>query len=131
MSTILSSIFALFIFLPLLGYLIVFAISKPITGNHRRSVGLALDATTFLLVISVHFLIMTIWESSLLWLILLILLFAGMLSAIIQWKIKGEVVLRKVFKGFWRFTFLLFFIAYVGLILFGLVERAIMAVQAS
>ncbi|WP_316568423.1 DUF3397 domain-containing protein [Neobacillus sp. YIM B06451] len=131
MSTILSSIFALFIFLPLLGYILIFSICKPLTGNHRLSVGLALDATTFLLVISVHFLIVTIWNISFLWLIFVILLSLGMASAIIQWKTKGEVVLRKVFKGFWRFTFLLFFAAYIGLILFGLVERAIHAVQAS
>ncbi|RDU38476.1 DUF3397 domain-containing protein [Neobacillus piezotolerans] len=131
MSTILSSIFALFIFLPLLGYVLVFAICKPLLGSHRRSVGLALDATTFLLVISVHFLILTIWKVSFLWLIFVVLLSVGMAAAVFQWKTKGEVVWRKVFKGFWRFTFLLFFTAYVGLILFGLVERAIIAVQAS
>lgn len=131
MSTIVSSIFALFIFLPLLGYVLVFSVAKPLTGSHRRSVGLALDTTTFLLVISVHFLILTIWKISFLWVIILILLFLGMVSAVIQWKLNGEVIFGKVFKGFWRFTFLLFFTAYVGLILFGLVERAILAIQAS
>ncbi|WP_053366102.1 DUF3397 domain-containing protein [Bacillus sp. FJAT-27245] len=131
MSTILSSIFALFIFLPLLGYVLVFSICKLLTGSHRRSVGLALDATTFLLVVSVHFLIMTIWKISFLWLIFVVLMSIGMGTAVIQWKTKGEVVLGNVFKGFWRFTFLLFFAAYIGLILFGLVERAILAVQAS
>ncbi|RHW36508.1 DUF3397 domain-containing protein [Neobacillus notoginsengisoli] len=129
MSTFLSSVAALFIFLPVLGYLLVFVIFKPITGNHRRSVNYALNATTCLLIISVHYLLVTIWKTSFDWVILMILMTTLMGFAVLHWKVKGEILFGKVFKGFWRFTFLLFFIGYVALILYGLVQRAIVAVH--
>ncbi|CEG26721.1 DUF3397 domain-containing protein [Bacillus sp. B-jedd] len=131
MSQFLSSVAAIFILLPILGYLLVFIISKPLTGSHRRSVHYAIDATTCLLIISVHFLVITIWKVSFLWLIFIILLTTMMVFAVIHWKVKGEIIITKVFKGFWRFTFLLFFLGYIALLMYGLVQRAIHAVNIS
>ncbi|OCA85545.1 hypothetical protein A8F94_11700 [Bacillus sp. FJAT-27225] len=129
MSTFISSFFALFIVLPLLGYVVVFTISKTVTGVHRQSVNIAIDFTTFLLILAVHFLIRTIWGQSYLWLIMIILFTTAMIFSILHWKVRGEVVVGKVFKGFWRFNFLLFFTGYLGLIVFGLIQRAVAAVQ--
>jgi hypothetical protein len=123
MPGIFSAFVATLITVPMIGYLAVFIISKQITGNHRRSVNLAIDTSTFLLVLSVHFLIMTIWEKSFLWLILLILFALAALFVWIHWKYKEEIILPKVFKGFWRFNFLLFFSAYIILVIFGLFQR--------
>lgn len=123
MPGIFSAFVAALITVPMIGYLAVFIISKQITGNHRRSVNYAIDFSTFLLVLSVHFLIITIWERSYFWLILLVLLVLAALFVWIHWKFKKEIVLPKVFKGFWRFNFLLFFSAYIILVFFGLVQR--------
>lgn len=123
MPGIFSAFVAALITVPMIGYLAVFIISKQITGNHRRSVNFAIDFSTFLLVLSVHFLIITIWERSYFWLILLVLLVLAALFVWIHWKFKKEIVLPKVFRGFWRFNFLLFFSAYIILVLFGLVQR--------
>jgi len=123
MPGIFSAFVATLITVPMVGYLAVFIISKQITGNHRRSVNLAIDFSTSLLVLSVHFLIITIWEKSFLWLILLVLIGLAAIFVLIHWKYKEEIVLPKVFKGFWRFNFLLFFSAYVILVLFGLFQR--------
>ncbi|WP_210363720.1 DUF3397 domain-containing protein [Bacillus sp. REN3] len=123
MTGIVSAFIAAIITVPLLGYLAVFIISKQLTGNHRRSVSLAIDFSTILLVLSVHFLIFTIWNKSFLWLIVLVLLTIAALFVLIHWKLKGEIVLPKVFKGYWRFNFLLFFSAYIILIMFGLFQR--------
>lgn len=123
MPGIFSAFVATLITVPMIGYIAVFIISKQITGNHRRSVNLAIDLSTFLLVLSVHFLIITIWDKSFLWLILLVLFGLAALFVLIHWKYKEEIVLPKVFKGFWRFNFLLFFSAYVILVLFGLFQR--------
>jgi hypothetical protein len=43
-----------------------------------------------------------------------------MLFVIMHWKFKAEIEYKKVFKGIWRVTFLLFFTLYVGLIVYGL-----------
>ncbi|WP_415812485.1 DUF3397 domain-containing protein [Mesobacillus thioparans] len=118
-----SALVAALITVPIIGYLAVFIITKQITGNHRRSVNLAIDFSTFLLVLSVHFLILTIWGKSFLWLILIILFGLAAIFVWIHWHYKEEIVLPKVFKGFWRFNFLLFSSAYIILVLFGLYKR--------
>ncbi|MCM3123414.1 DUF3397 domain-containing protein [Mesobacillus sp. AQ2] len=118
-----SALVAALITVPIIGYLAVFIITKQITGNHRRSVNLAIDFSTFLLVMSVHFLILTIWGKSFFWLILIILFGLAAIFVWIHWQYKEEIVLPKVFKGFWRFNFLLFSSAYIILVLFGLYKR--------
>jgi hypothetical protein len=121
----LSSIISIFFALPFLGFLLVFIITKLVTNNNRKSVHKALDYTTILFVISVHFLIETIWGKSLFWLIILIMILIAMIFVFVHWKVNEEIVLRKVLKGFWRFNFILFLLAYITLTLFGLLHRAI------
>lgn len=123
--TFLSSIISIFFALPFLGFLLVFIITKLVTNNNRKSVHRALDYTTILFVISVHFLIETIWGKSLFWLIILIMILIAMIFVFVHWKVKEEIVLRRVLKGFWRFNFILFLLAYITLTLFGLLHRAI------
>ncbi|WP_268874668.1 DUF3397 domain-containing protein [Neobacillus drentensis] len=124
--TFLSSIISIFFALPFLGFLLVFIITKLVTNNNRKSVHRALDYTTILFVISVHFLIETIWGKSLFWLIILIMILIAMIFVFVHWKVKEEIVLRKVLKGFWRFNFILFLLAYITLTLYGLLHRAIL-----
>ncbi|PLR97388.1 DUF3397 domain-containing protein [Bacillus sp. T33-2] len=124
-----STVIAAFVTVPILGYLIIFIISKQWTGNHRRSVHTAIDGSTVLFILSVHFIAATIWERSFLWLILLILVCIALIFVIIHWKYKKEIVLPKVFKGYWRFNFLLFFSAYIFLVLFGLIQRVAILVS--
>lgn len=123
MTAFFSSIIATFVTIPLLGYIIIFIISKLLTKKHRKSVRIALDVTTLLLIICVHYMIIAIWEKSLLWLILIILLLTASVFVVLHWKIKHEIVLIKVYKGFWRFNFLLFSFLYIVLLIYGLVVR--------
>ncbi|WP_174733829.1 DUF3397 domain-containing protein [Mesobacillus harenae] len=118
-----SAFIATLVTIPLLGYLLVFILSKQITKNHRRSVRLAIDSSTFLFIVSVHFIIVAIWDRSYLWAILLLLIGIALIFVVIHWKFKEEIVLPKVFRGYWRFNFLLFFSAYIVLVLVGLVQR--------
>jgi hypothetical protein len=120
-----SSIITIFLTVPLLGFITIFIINKLITKNARKSFHKALDYSTILFIMAVHFLVITIWGKSLFWLILLVLIIIAMVFVLIHWKIKGEIILPKVFKGFWRFNFLIFFIAYVSLTLFGILHSAV------
>ncbi|QED47439.1 DUF3397 domain-containing protein [Cytobacillus dafuensis] len=122
MSSIFSSIIATFVTIPLLGYLLVFIISKQVTKKHKKSVHLALDFSTLLFVISVHYLIVTIWNQSYLWVIILSMLVIALIFVLIHWKLKQEINFSRVFKGYWRFNFLLFFTAYIVLTLIGLIQ---------
>lgn len=79
MSSIFSSIIATFVTMPFLGYVVVFIISKQLTGNHRRSVLLAIDVSTFLLIISVHYLTVAIWKKSFLGIIFITILITAII----------------------------------------------------
>ncbi|WP_223595995.1 DUF3397 domain-containing protein [Neobacillus bataviensis] len=125
MSSIISTILTLFITLPFLGLLVIFFIFKLVTKNTRKSVHKALDYTTVLFIFSVHFLILTIWEKSLFWLIILIMIIIAMMFVLVHWKVKEEIIIKKVMKGFWRFNFILFFLVYISLTLYGLIHRAL------
>ncbi|SEN29463.1 Protein of unknown function [Mesobacillus persicus] len=123
MTGFLSVAVATLVTLPLVGYVLIFIFSKQLTKNHKRSVQRAIDFSTLLLIVSNHFLILVIWEKSFLWLILLILIFMGIIFVIYHWKYRQEIDYFRVFKGYWRMNFLLFFTAYIVLIIYGMVQR--------
>lgn len=125
MSGLVSTLLTTFLTLPFLGFLLVLFICKLITKNTRKSVHKALDYTTVLFILSVHFLILVLWGKSLFWLIILIMIFIAMAFVIVHWKVKEEIVIKKVMKGFWRFNFIIFFLAYITLTLYGLIHRAL------
>ncbi|MFT8323034.1 MAG: DUF3397 family protein [Bacillus sp. (in: firmicutes)] len=45
----------------------------------------------------------------------------GIILVILHWKIKEEINYKKVFRGFWRINFLLFFCMYLFLMTYGLI----------
>lgn len=121
MISIFSSLFAAFVTLPFLLYVLIFVSVKKVTKKHKKAVHVAIDSSTWLFVLSVHFLIVTIWQVSLFWLILVALLILAILATVLQWNMHGEVELKRVFKAFWRFTFLLFGTLYVTLLFLGII----------
>lgn len=123
MTGFLSVAAATLVTLPLVGYLLMFIFSKQLTKNHKRSVQRAIDFSTLLLIISNHFLIVVIWGKSFLWLILLILITLAIIFVLYHWKVRQEIEYTRVFKGYWRMNFLLFFFSYVVLIIYGIVQR--------
>jgi hypothetical protein len=86
---------------------------------------MALDYTTLLYIISVHFLMVILWGKSFFWLIILVVLVVAMVFVLVHWKVKQEIIVKRVWRGFWRFNFILFFFAYFVLTFYGLVSRAI------
>jgi hypothetical protein len=122
MSAVFSSIIATFVTIPLLGYLVVFIISKQVTKKHRRSVHIALDVSTLLFIFSVHYLILTIWDQNYFWMIILSMLVIAIIFILIHWKVKQEINIPLVFRGYWRFNFLLFFMIYIVLTVIGVVQ---------
>lgn len=123
MSSILANVIAAFVTLPLLGYLLVFFIGKKVTKSKRRANHLAIDFSTLLLIISVHHLILVIWEKSYLWVLFLVMIFVAMIFTFIHWKVKSEINFPAIIKGFWRMNFLLFFSFHILLFGIGLVKR--------
>ncbi|WP_160720172.1 DUF3397 domain-containing protein [Bacillus sp. USDA818B3_A] len=125
MSTIFSSVLTIFFAIPILGTILVFTVIKITLKTTKKALHRALDYTTILYIISVHFLIITLWEKSFFWLIILVMLMIAMVFVFVHWKVKQEIIVKRVWKGYWRFNFILFFFAYFLLTLYGLVSRAI------
>lgn len=129
MLSFVSGIFALFVVAPIISYIVAFVICKKITKKHRRSVRFAIDFSTIFFIFSVHYLVVTIWEKSIFWYIIIFVLFAGMIFAIYHWKVDKEVVFSKVFRAFWRINFLVFFFTYLSLMIYGVFRRVYMSVS--
>ncbi|MGM0844497.1 MAG: DUF3397 domain-containing protein [Bacillota bacterium] len=125
MSTFFSIFVAVFTLIPFLGYFASFVVMKQFTGSHRKAVNTAVNFTTFLLIISVHFIIVAIWDKSLFWVLILVLLVSMGILSVIHWKIKEEIVFLHVIKGGWRLNFLLFSTAYILLLFYGMASRIV------
>ena len=124
-----SQLISFLVVFPIFTLFIVFVISKWITKKHRFSIPLALDISTIFFILSVHFLIQSIWNTSLFVFIIIFILLIGMIFVIIHWKIKEEINYKKICKGMWRITFLLFFLLYVFLVVYGLVLSILKAMD--
>jgi hypothetical protein len=125
MLSVVSSLIATFVTVPILFYILVFVISKLVTKNHRKAVQAALDFSTIFFILSVHYIVLAIWGKSFLWAIFIFIFTCAIIFVIINWKLKGEIDFSRCFKGFWRFCFLVFFLAYLVLTIYGVIERVI------
>ena len=125
MNTIFSFVLTVFFAIPLSGTILVFTVFKLFQKTTKKALHMALDYTTILYIISVHFLIITLWEKSFFWLIILVMLVIAMVFVFVHWKVKEEIIVKRVWKGFWRVNFILFFFVYFVLTFYGLVSRAI------
>ncbi|WP_147531917.1 DUF3397 domain-containing protein [Bacillus marasmi] len=123
MSSLIANVIAAIITIPLLGYIVVFSISKRIMKNHRRAFHMAIDWSTVFLIFAVHHLIIVIWEQSFFWLLAILMIIVASIFVLLHWKMKNEILILPILKGFWRMNFLLFFVAYIFLITFGLIQR--------
>ncbi|WP_062105169.1 DUF3397 domain-containing protein [Bacillus niameyensis] len=129
MANFFSSLAAVFIIAPALFYILIFLVVKKTSGNQRKARGYAINLTTFILIFSVHYLILAIWSKSLIGLILLIMLSVGILFVLTYWKKRGEIIYPNVLVGYWRLTFLLFSVCYICLFIYGLCKSILEAVK--
>ena len=123
MVNLFATIMATIITIPVIVIFIVYWIVRFITKSNKKSLHISVDISTLFFIMAVHYLIIVIWGKSLLWIILLLLIFVAAVFVFLQWKINNEIIFKKVWKGFWRFSFLLFSLSYFSLIIYGLFQR--------
>lgn len=109
--------------LPLPIAIITYLIIQKMTKNNRLAVNLTVHVSTLLFIGGVHAILYVIFARSYFsWILILMLIIAsGMV--IFHWKVKEEIIFKKVFKGFWKFNFLIFGLLYICLTVYGLVHR--------
>ncbi|RSK26930.1 DUF3397 domain-containing protein [Bacillus sp. HMF5848] len=122
MSAVLTTIITVLVLIPFVGHLIFYVVARWVTENNKRAFLLATDFSTFLFIVAVYYLTIVIWDKSFLLFILLILTVSFLLFIFIDWKTREEIVLPRVLRFFWRFTFLLFFTGYIVLVVYGIIN---------
>ncbi|WP_249869877.1 DUF3397 family protein [Oceanobacillus saliphilus] len=116
-------IISIFITIPFIATILVYLASVKIHNKKLKAVHTAVNWTTAFYVIAVSMLLYLIFERSFIsWMIIIFIL---SISAIIiyQWKTRTEVELGKALKIIWRFSFLLFLLLYVVLVLIGIIQK--------
>ncbi|ARK31104.1 DUF3397 domain-containing protein [Halalkalibacter krulwichiae] len=123
MGDLLAWVIATIVTIPLLGWYVIYIANVKISKNKKKSIRRASDWTTVLFMIAVYFIMLELWAKSFLWIILALFFFIALIFTWIHWKLSGDIHIGKLFRGIWRFNFLLFFILYLLLCGFGLLYR--------
>nr|WP_275899551.1 DUF3397 domain-containing protein [Bacillus piscicola] len=116
--------------IPFLAWYLVYIITVKWTKQKSKAVRLAADFSTVLFILSVHFLMMAIWNNSYFWLILLVILLTAALFTIVHYRTRHDIEVMKLVKGIWRFTFFLFCGGYILLSFYGIVSYLLSAFLA-
>lgn len=125
MDSLLAGLIAICVIMPIIVYLAVYTISRQMLKNNKKAVRISADATTFFLIMAVHYAIIALFEHSYLWIILIVLIIIASTVLFMHYKVREEVDLKRVFTGFWRASFLLFSAAYFLLSAIGILERIV------
>jgi hypothetical protein len=123
LTEMMAYIFATIVTVPLLGLIMTYVATLKLTGDRAAAFRFSADISTVLFMISVYYIMYEIWETSFLWLIIIVFLSTAILFSFLQWKLTEDVRLKKVMKGTWRFNFLIFSAAYLILFTYGLINR--------
>ncbi|WP_027408235.1 DUF3397 domain-containing protein [Anoxybacteroides tepidamans] len=123
MGNLIAHVTAAFVTMPLFAFFVIYLLARKLTNKKKKSFYAAVNISTLFFMIAVHFLIVAIWGKSYLSAIIIFLLVVNMLFAVGYWRRKGDLHIAAVFRLFWRFSFLLFFFAYFGLLSYGIFVR--------
>lgn len=123
MTNIIAWLVATIVTLPLLGWYVIYITTVKMTKNKRTSIRFASDWSTILFMAAVYFIIFEIWGFSFHWVILAVFFLIALLFTLMHWRVSGDIHIRKLFKGIWRFNFILFLVTYLILSSYGLVTR--------
>jgi hypothetical protein len=127
-TTFLAGTVATFVTVPMLTLITVYIFCLKISHNKKKSFHVAVDVTTFFLILSVHTLIFVIWGKTLIWVIAILLLFTAIGMSLVYWSITEEIRFQKLMKGVWRLNFLIFLTAHLLLTLYGMLHYIIIVV---
>lgn len=123
MKFVLSALIATLVTLPVFGYLIVFIITKQWTKNHRRAVQYGINSSLLLFILSVHYMIQSIFGISLLWLVISVVILLSIAVIIVHLRFKGEIHYPKLFRGMIRINAFVFILFYLVLIVVGVTKN--------
>ncbi|MCT2538069.1 DUF3397 domain-containing protein [Aquibacillus koreensis] len=120
MITIISNVIGAVVTFPFITTVLLYFIAIKMFKNKWRAIHFAVNYTTILYIFAVGIILHTIFGDHYLGIIVIFILLFLSIAIVIQWKRSGEVIFRKVFKVYWRFLFIVFFIGSFVLMIVGL-----------
>lgn len=123
MSSAVAWFLATLITVPLVAFYFIYIITVKTTKSKKVSIKRAVDFSTILFIFAVYFIVHEIWNVSLFWVLLIMIISVAIIYTIIYWKVSKDIYLPKLLKGIWRLNFILFFLTYFILSIYGLLIR--------
>ncbi|MDT2045695.1 DUF3397 domain-containing protein [Priestia flexa] len=121
MGSLVASILATFITLPVVGFFVLYTLLKKVIKNRRKAVHISTYVSTIFFIVSTHYFAKQIFDQSFLWLIILVLLVLAMIVMLINWQVKKDLQLKRMTKGMFRISFFFFLFSHVLLVVSGLI----------
>ncbi|MGO0062079.1 DUF3397 family protein [Brevibacillus fluminis] len=121
-ASIWSYFWAVLTALPIVGFVLVYAIAFFVKKNHRDALTWSITISNFLLIRAVAAAYGVIWPDAMSVWLWIVLLFLG-IAVLIGWmqiKVRGKISLSKIGFSTWRITFVLFGLAYIMLLSTGI-----------
>ncbi len=128
MKDVLASFIAVMIVMPFFSFFFMFVLAKTVFRRKgKRAFHFAVNGSTIFFIFAVHVLLQAIFQRSYIVELLIFFIATFMIGMILYWKKTGDVSLQRTFKLYWRMQFLLFTTAYIGLFIYGIIHRAMIA----
>ncbi|WP_461201701.1 DUF3397 domain-containing protein [Anoxybacillus sp. TBDG-1] len=128
MKDVLASFIAAMIVMPFFSFFFMFVLAKTVFRRKgKRAFHFAVNGSTIFFIFAVHVLLQAIFQRSYIVELLIFFIVTFMIGMILYWKKTGDVSLQRTFKLYWRMQFLLFTTAYIGLFIYGIIHRAMIA----
>lgn len=122
MGDLMVSLIAIILTLPIPFFILFYFFARRWTKHKWRAIHQSANISAPVFILSVHVLLLVIFEQNFLAFIVIALFVILGISLIVQYKLHEDIQLRRAFKAFFRASFLLFTLCYVGLTLFGLLH---------
>jgi hypothetical protein len=119
----LTGFLAIMITAPIVVWIILITLFQRATKNSHKATKISADLSTIFFILSTVFATEVIFGFYTLPWIVILLIVILVFSLVRLWRKQQEVVLLKAIKGFWRMSFLLFFIFYHVCVLCGILQR--------
>lgn len=116
----------LFIAFPFLLWLFLFFLLRCFIKDTKRAFHWSVDITTVFAVLSVEAVMSVIWHRHFSWWLLFAFCMIAGLYTYTEWKRRENVAPRKLLKGVWRITFIIFMTADFIFITYGLVRSVLL-----
>lgn len=114
---------------PLLTFILVYVVFVLTLKSKEKALQWAISITTVLTIISISITIKQLWNVSLLWLLLVIILLIGSGLTYVQYTLHGQINYMRLAKGIVRLAFLFFVPIHILLYIWVVIRSVFVAFQ--